>query len=80
MDGAWWRPTCLRGVEDAQAAVRAELDMLPPIHAAVIPFPSLASTAGPLSPLRIYGEVELGTQPKKKKKIHLPSVLGGGAG
>lgn len=73
-------PTSLRGVEDAQAAVRAELDILSPIHAAVIPSPSLASTSGPLSPLSIYGEVELGTQPKKKIIIHLPSVLGGGAG
>lgn len=65
-------PTCLRGVKGARTAVGAELDILSPIHAAVIPFPLQ------LPPLNIYGEVELGTQPKRP--YISPSVLGGGAG
>lgn len=55
------------GAEKTQAAVGTELGTSSPICAAVIPFPSLASTSGSHFPLSIYREVELGTQPK----IHL---------
>lgn len=58
------------GVEDAQAAVGAGLDVSSPIHAAVIPLLSPASTSGPHFPLSIYGEVELGTQPNLEQRFY----------